>query len=168
MCSLQFRVGFVLLAFALLAIGADTAADHYNQALAFKYKRDSISAIREFSEALKLKPDWSLAHYGLGAAYCDHGDLEQCRSELRKAIELDPNNAAARSYLASVLLRANELPAAIEQLEAVCRLRPDDPHARAELGLAISTQATPRKPWKSFAVISLPTRTMWRHGITSV
>ena len=54
-----FSFGFLLLWSASLAASADPAVDHYNQGLAFKYKGDSAAAIREFSAALALKPDWS-------------------------------------------------------------------------------------------------------------
>jgi len=42
---------------------------HYNLALALKYKGDARQAADEFESALRLKPNWADAHYGLGATW---------------------------------------------------------------------------------------------------
>src|SRR4051795_12638947 len=102
---------------ARFAACADAADDAYNRGLTFKRAGDSAAAIREFSEAVRQRPEWSLAHYALGAAYFDSGDTTHGQIELRRAIELDPKNAAARRYLGGILLRGNSIPEAVEQFE---------------------------------------------------
>src|SRR6516165_3957401 len=44
------------------------AETHYNLALALKYAGKPEEAVPEFESALKMKPDWAAAEYGLGAS----------------------------------------------------------------------------------------------------
>ena len=53
----------------------------------------------EFQTALKLKPKWADAHYGLGASLCDLQEWDSALKELRIAIELAPTNATGYYYL---------------------------------------------------------------------
>src|SRR2546423_7093212 len=54
-----------------LALEPQDAETHYDLALALKYEGNSAAAIDEFTKTLQIRPEWSAAHYGLGAAYCD-------------------------------------------------------------------------------------------------
>jgi tetratricopeptide (TPR) repeat protein len=52
--------------------------------------RKSDEAIRYFNDAIKYAPANARAHYFLGLAYQDKGDLRQSKEYLDKAYELDP------------------------------------------------------------------------------
>ena len=52
-------------------------------------------AIKDCSEAIKLKPDFALAWIGRGTAYDAKGDYDQAIKDYSKAIELKPDHAAA-------------------------------------------------------------------------
>ena len=52
-----------------LALEPNDAVTHYDLALALKYKGDTREARKEFQAALKLRPKWADAHYGLGAVW---------------------------------------------------------------------------------------------------
>ena len=112
-----------LLAFsAALALGGSTvddAAAHYNRALALKHGGDARAAAAEFSEAIRIRPEWAVAHYGLGAADHDLGNDAVAKPELRRAIELEPGNMAVRKYLAAILLNEGDANGAIEQYRAI-------------------------------------------------
>src|SRR5271166_5836582 len=57
-----------------LEIEPNDSVTHYNLALALKYKGDTREALKEFQSAVKLRPKWAEAHYGLGAVWYDLGD----------------------------------------------------------------------------------------------
>src|ERR1700689_5188283 len=52
----------------LLELDPNDAVTHYDLALALKYKGDTKQAVEEFEAAIRLKPVWAEAHFGLGAA----------------------------------------------------------------------------------------------------
>jgi tetratricopeptide (TPR) repeat protein len=47
-----------------LAAEPEDADTHYNLALALKYKGEAAASVEEFERAVKLKPEWSAAHFG--------------------------------------------------------------------------------------------------------
>ena len=57
-----------------LELEPNDALTHYDLALALKYKGEAKQAADEFEAALRLKPKWGDAHYGLGAAWYDLHD----------------------------------------------------------------------------------------------
>src|SRR5215470_6390722 len=63
---------------------------HYNLALALKYKGDARQAADEFESALRPKPNWADAHYGLGATWLDLHEQAPALKELHTAVTLDP------------------------------------------------------------------------------
>src|SRR5262245_66219351 len=58
-----------------LDLDPNDALTHYSLALALKYKGDSRQAVDEFESALRLRPQWAEAHFGLGATWLDLNDL---------------------------------------------------------------------------------------------
>ena len=66
-------------------------------------KGDIDGAIREYNEALRLKPDYTDAHNNLGLAYVAKGRLGDAIAELQEAIRrfvLQPGYADAHNNLA--------------------------------------------------------------------
>src|SRR5215469_5734473 len=68
-----------------LEIEPEDSLTHYNLALALKYKGDARQAADEFESALRLKPNWADAHYGLGATWLDLNEQAAALKELRAA-----------------------------------------------------------------------------------
>ena len=54
-----------------LDLDPSDALTHYDLALALHYKGDTKQSVEEFESAIRLKPEWGQAHYGLGAALND-------------------------------------------------------------------------------------------------
>ena len=71
-----------------LELEPNDALTHYDLALALEYKGYSSQAVEEFESAIRLKPKWSDAHYGLGAVQYDLHDYGAAVAELRKAVEV--------------------------------------------------------------------------------
>jgi Flp pilus assembly protein TadD len=57
-------------------------------------------AVREYKEAIRLKPDFAEAHSNLGVAYKELGDFDSAIREYRIAIRLKPGFQQAHSNLA--------------------------------------------------------------------
>ena len=56
-------------------------------------------AIRQFQEALRLKPDSAQAHYNLGVALAKKGQMDEAISQYQEAVRLKPDFAEARNNL---------------------------------------------------------------------
>jgi len=68
------------------------AEKHFWQGIEFLKQKDQEAAMKEFSTAIEIDPDYSLAYYNRALIYYRNGDFGSSLSEYNKAIELDPNN----------------------------------------------------------------------------
>ena len=59
------------------------------------------NAIKDFTQAIGLKPDFAEAWYYRGASNFYLGQKEQSLTDLNKAIELDPKNAKYLNFKTS-------------------------------------------------------------------
>jgi tetratricopeptide (TPR) repeat protein len=58
-------------------------------------RHDDDVAIAEFSEAIRLKPDNSMAYYNRGITYSDKGDWDKAIADYSEAIRFEPDYVAA-------------------------------------------------------------------------
>ncbi len=58
-----------------------------------------MEAVRHFSEAIQLDPEYAEAHYRLGLAYVQAGDMLAARRERAKLQTLDPDRAKLLKHL---------------------------------------------------------------------
>ena len=63
----------------------------------------SDEAIGQFEEAVRVKPDYALAHNNLGYALAQKGQLDEAIRQYQEALRLDPGCVPARSNLARAL-----------------------------------------------------------------
>ena len=63
--------------------------------IAYNEKGDLDNAIKDFTTAIHLKPDYANAYNGRGAAYAKKGKFNSAIVNFTKAIELDPDYAEA-------------------------------------------------------------------------
>lgn len=138
----------VLLAMAILAITAVGVAVAYQAAQREREYRelvaqgdsaegaaDTLAAIEDYSGALVIRPDSTLAHLKRGEIYRQRGDLDNAARDFREASALDPTATRPLEELGDTLYRQQRYKAAIEAYEA--RLRLDDRSAtvRYRIGL---------------------------------
>ena len=70
-------------------------------------------AIRHFSEALRIKPDYAEAHNSMGIALARNEDFQKAITHFREAIKLKPDFHQSRMYLKN----------AIEDLERIEKVK---------------------------------------------
>ena len=68
------------------------AEEHFWQGIEYIRQENNEAAMKEFSKAIELDSDYSLAYYNRALIYYQRGDLDSSLSEYSKAIELDPKN----------------------------------------------------------------------------
>ena len=136
----QRQVGFWRDGFSLyeraLAVTADNFAIH--AFLASELARDPArrpEAIAHFREALRIRPDFPHAHYGLGVTYEEQGATWQAIDEYRAALAANPDFPEAHFNLANLLGQSGRLEEAELHYRHALELDPDN--AGAKQGLAL-------------------------------
>jgi tetratricopeptide (TPR) repeat protein len=103
-------------------------------AVAAHDRRDLPTAIALYQRTVELDPSYFSAHYNLGLAALDSGDISRALFAGECATRLNPRSTAARRLFASALQRGNYPAEAAEQLERVVAAEPAD--ASSHLALA--------------------------------
>jgi len=78
-----------------------------------------------------------MAHFNLGRALKQQGNLDEAVPHYRRAIALDPRLAAAHNALGSALGSQGQVREAIREFRETLRLQPDNEEAHNNLGLAL-------------------------------
>jgi tetratricopeptide (TPR) repeat protein len=68
------------------------AEKHFWQGIEYRQENNNEAAMMEFSRAIEIDPDYSLAYYNRALIYYQSGDLGRSLTEYNMAIELNPNN----------------------------------------------------------------------------
>ena len=82
------------------------------------------NAIKHYTEALKLNPEFATAYTNRGAAYADKGEVDRAIEDHNKAIDLNPENAAAYTNRGNVYYHKGEVDRAIEDYNTAIGLEP--------------------------------------------
>ncbi len=92
--------------------------------------RRFAEAAAEFRKAITRQPDSIPAHFNLGAALSQTGDLRGAVEQFEKTLRLDPNHANAHYNLGLLLAQLNQHEQAITHLRFTVNASPDDHKAR--------------------------------------
>lgn len=95
---------------------------------------DCDAAIKHFSRAIELDPEFALAYDGLGASHVNRvhkglggaEDYEKAEGAFKKALELDPNLIEARMLMVFVYLWRGEKQKAREEVSRMRREAPNE------------------------------------------
>ena len=117
----------------------DPATPHYERGeadyAAGKYKE----AVEEFSEAVRLKPDWVQAHYALALSLTETEKLKEAIDEFKQVLKLDAKeDLKTLSYynMGNTYVDLGQYKEAIESYKEAIKLRPELPKPHNNLGLA--------------------------------
>jgi tetratricopeptide (TPR) repeat protein len=101
-----------------------SARTYNNVGIAYSRKGWTEQAIRSFSRALSVRPDYARAHIGLGIAYYEKGWTDRSIEEFRSAIELDPYLVDAYHNLGVAYRSKGNHREAEEAMKEASRLNP--------------------------------------------
>jgi tetratricopeptide (TPR) repeat protein len=103
-------------------------------------------AIRQYQEALRLKPDFAEAHRNLGIALFQLGQIDEATRQYQEVLRLNPDHPQAHNNLGAALYRKGQTDAAIRQFQEALRLMPDYAVARRNLDAVLATKAHAPSP----------------------
>lgn len=112
-------------------------------AVTWQRNRDYQSELTMMTDTVAKAPHNPRAHYNLGHALSEAGQVEQACSEYRQAIELAPRYAPPRTNLGISLMASGRFVDAVEEFTTVLALQPDSAEAENYLGLALSNSGQP-------------------------
>ena len=111
---------------------------HNNLGVVLMRRGAKEEAIREYSLALRGKPDLVETHLNLGNLLAGTGQSEAAAEHYSEAVRLDPVSAEARFDFGRLLSDQGKTAEAVAQYEEAVRLRPDYAEAQSSLGVALS------------------------------
>ncbi|HEY6000254.1 MAG TPA: tetratricopeptide repeat protein [bacterium] len=119
-----WRDNLTLFSHARNAAPANWVAEYY---LGLEMNRlgRSQEAIRHYRELLRLAPDSTSGHDGLGVLLAQSGQLAAAAGQFQEAIRLDARYAPAHGNLGLVFAKTGRLPEAISHYEQALALDPD-------------------------------------------
>ncbi len=97
----------------------------YQDGIAALQECDILNAIKHFSSAIEVDPNFAEAHVYLGQAYARDRNLDQAISELETALSLEPSLAEAYTYLGSIYTKTDRLDDAIQAFQNAVDLNPN-------------------------------------------
>ena len=120
---------------AKLAVKArqDSEFAHYVLGLAYLYQDLKLLARDEFTEALRLDPDYSECYARLGNISSRQGNRAEAVSNFKKAINLEPHNAAHHVALAAEYLNMGDRDQSLRELEVAGRYDTGDPLTKKDI-----------------------------------
>ncbi len=95
-------------------------------------KGEDQEAIADYTEAIRLDPDYAVAYNNRGLAYRYLGEYERAIDDCTEAIRLDPDLAIAYNNRGYAYHDLGEYERAIADLESYLQLAPPDDEFRAE------------------------------------
>ena len=137
--------GLALAAFAMLLTQwplpqyRDDEVTWYNLGVTLLERGRAEDAVRSFDEAVRIKPDFGLAHHQRGRTLARQGRDDAAEPALARAAELLPGLAQAQYDYALLALRRDPLSeSGVRALERAAALSPDtaEPHVRLARALA--------------------------------
>jgi Flp pilus assembly protein TadD len=101
-----------------------TAEEYFNRAYA-RGDADPDARIADYSEAIRLNPEYFGAYNNRGIAYDDKGDFGNALADYTRAISLNPQYATAYYNRGLVYQRMDDLDTALADFDRAVRLKPD-------------------------------------------
>lgn len=123
---------------ALKALAIDDTLSEAHTCLAWTeegYDWDTVRAEKEFQRAIKLNPNYAIAHFRYSRLLYDRGRLDESLREAKQAVDLDPLSMSTASNLGDVYYFARRYDEAIEQHRKAVGLHPGASEPRQDLML---------------------------------
>jgi Tfp pilus assembly protein PilF len=110
--------------------------------LSIQRNQDYNSPVTIWQGTVEKYPNNSRAHYNLGAALLQNGELQDAIGHLEQAVRIQPDFADAHNSAGVALEQAGRVQEAIGHYERALQIRPDFADAHNNLGIALMRQGS--------------------------
>jgi protein O-GlcNAc transferase len=97
-------------------------------------------AVKQFQNAISIKPDFAHAHSNLGNVLLEQGKLDAAVASYQKAISIKPDFADALYNLGTILQKQKKLDGAVAIYQKVVSINPNYAKAHSNLGVIFKKQ----------------------------
>jgi tetratricopeptide (TPR) repeat protein len=104
---------------------------------------DLDKAIFHYKEALKIKPDYTVALYNLGNVLLEKGQIDEAVNHYLKALQIKPDYLDALINLGTALSNKGDYDQAVLYFKKVLKIAPQKPDARMNLANVLFLQLKP-------------------------
>jgi tetratricopeptide (TPR) repeat protein len=112
------------------------AKSYFDSGKTLHSRGDYVTAIADYTEAIRLNPNDAATYNNRGNAYYSKGDYYQAIADYTQAIRLNPNDAAAYNNRGNAYANKGDYYQAIADYTQAVRLDPNDANAYFGRGLA--------------------------------
>lgn len=105
---------------------------------ALKLQSKTVAAVKHYSEALRIKPDFFPSYLNVGIILRDEGKLNVAMDYFSKALSLKPHRAEPHFELGITLEKQGDFDAAIRHYREALRIKPDYAKAHNNLGAILA------------------------------
>ena len=109
------------------------AVAYWSRGNSYYLKREVDKAIADYTEAIKLNPEFALAYYGRGGAYKDKGEYVRAIADADKIIEINPQDPEAYSNRGSTYVAQGDKQRAIADYRKALEIDPSNQMAKVAL-----------------------------------
>lgn len=107
----------------ILIVGDSAFAYNYRATSDAKAKKEYEYAVKDFKDAIQLKPDMKEAYNNLGFCYRKLDKLEESLKAYKNALKLDTNFEQALEYMGETYLALGQMEMATENLKKLMELK---------------------------------------------
>jgi Flp pilus assembly protein TadD len=139
-CTVRWGWGLLLgfsVVFNLLASVGHYAETDQDMGVALMDAGKVQEAIKHLEQALRINPDYAVAHNSLGVALEQAGRTEEAIEHFEQALRINPDHAGAHYNLGYALQQTGRLQDAIGHYKQALQIRPNFADAHYELGNAL-------------------------------
>ncbi len=98
-------------------------------------KGEYKKAIEAYKQAIRIDPNYAVAHYNLGVAYGKHSHYNEAIEAFKQSARINPDDAAAHSSLGNAYDSLGRYNEAIQAYKQAIRIDPDYAVAHSSLGI---------------------------------
>ncbi|MFP3042602.1 tetratricopeptide repeat protein [Treponema primitia] len=117
---------FFLVTLGFLHAGPEEVLSYYNRGYNHAAKKEYDNAIENFTQALRLDPNFFPAYVQRGQSYSRSGDYEKALADFNTALRLTPDSFEAYYFRGMAYYRKNDYDRAIADFTQSIRLNPNN------------------------------------------
>lgn len=109
------------------------AVAYFNRANAFDDNGDHDGAIADYTQSIKLNPDYAQSYFNRGLSYVDKQDYDSALADFAQAIKLKPDFAKAYYGQGRAYEAKGDLQQALASFEEAAKRVPDNPSVQKKI-----------------------------------